>query len=99
MLTYRLYIFPYCGFTGGFFLSCAVHLLEQECAHVQEDRQRREKDLQLSAQHLKLEMQSELQKKVCVDSAGVEKGLLDIKRLSFKRILMLITSIMLSAYV
>ena len=53
---------------------------------MQEDRQRREKDLQLSAQHLKLEMQSELQKKVCVDSAGVEKGLLDIKRLSFKRI-------------
>lgn len=66
---------------------------------MQEDRQRREKDLQLSAQHLKLEMQSELQKKVCVDSAGVEKGLLDIKRLSFKRILMLIKPIMLSAYV
>lgn len=73
--TYRLYIFPYRPFTDGFFLSCAVHLLEQECAHVQEDRQRREKDLQLSVQHLKLEMQSELQRKVCVASAGVEIGL------------------------
>lgn len=49
-----------------------MHLLEQECAHVQEDRQRKEKDLQLSSQHLKLAMQAELEKKVCVGGVGRE---------------------------
>ena len=49
-----------------------MHLLEQECARVQEERQRKEKDLQLSSQHLKFEMQTELQKKVCEDGMSGE---------------------------
>lgn len=54
------------------FLLCAVQLLEQECAHVQEDRHRKEKDLQLSSQHLKLTMQAELEKKVWAGGVGRE---------------------------
>lgn len=62
---------PMCRLTGGCLLR-VVHLLEQECARVQEERQRKEKDLQLSSQHLKFEMQTELQKKVCEDGMSGE---------------------------
>lgn len=41
---------------------------------MQEERQRKEKDLQLSSQHLKFEMQTELQQKVRVGGGGGVSG-------------------------